>query len=121
MKKGSFIFLLILTAAVCVMIGTLIGRHTSTNYYTVENVPVSTSENEKSQNADSAELGKLNINSATVDDLITLPGIGETIAQRIVDYREKVGMFKSIEELTQVDGIGETRLEAIRDYITVGG
>ena len=121
MKKGPFIFLLILCAGVCIMIGTLIGRRTSTNYYSVENVHTSTSENRKEQTADTTELGKLNINSATVDELISLPGIGETIAQRIVDYRKSVGLFESIEELTQVEGIGETRLEAIRDYITVGG
>ena len=65
-------------------------------------------------------LGRLNINTATVEDLATLPGIGEKLAQRIVDYRERNGGFSAVEELCNVSGIGEKRLDAIREYITVG-
>lgn len=65
--------------------------------------------------------GRLNINTATADELTMLPGIGETIAQRIVDYRQQIGAFSSIEELAQVKGIGKARIDAISDYITVGG
>lgn len=64
--------------------------------------------------------GLLNINTASRAELTELPGIGETIAQRIIDYREAHGGFSSIEELEQVSGIGSKRLDAIRDYITVG-
>lgn len=64
--------------------------------------------------------GLLNINTASRTELTGLPGIGETIAQRIIDYREAHGGFSSIEELEQVSGIGSKRLDAIRDYITVG-
>lgn len=61
--------------------------------------------------------GKVNINIATVEELMTLPGIGEVLAGRIVVYREEHGAFESVEELLNVSGIGEKKLEAIRDLI----
>lgn len=63
----------------------------------------------------------ININTATAELLESLPGIGEVIAQRIVDYREENGPFSSIGELGNVSGIGEKRLEAIWDLVTTGG
>ena len=65
--------------------------------------------------------GLININTATVAELKALPGIGDVIAQRIVDYRTAHGRFSSIEELMNVSGIGEKRFAAIRDLVTVGG
>lgn len=64
--------------------------------------------------------GKININTATTEELDTLPGIGPALAQRIIDYREANGSFKSIEGIIGVSGIGEATLEKIRDLITVG-
>ena len=61
----------------------------------------------------------VNINTADLKTLMTLPGIGETYAQRIIDYREEKGAFASIEEIMEVSGIGESRFEEIKDYITV--
>lgn len=62
----------------------------------------------------------LNINVSTKEHLMLLPGIGEVLAQRIVDYRIANGLFSSVEELTQVQGISQNLLEKIRDDITVG-
>lgn len=64
---------------------------------------------------------KVNINTADLAELMTIPQIGEVLAQRIIDYRTEHGNFKSISELTKVSGIGEKTLEAIKDYVTVGG
>jgi len=62
---------------------------------------------------------RVNLNTATVDDLTTLPGIGPSYAKRIVDFREKNGPFKRVEDLLNVQGIGEKTLEKIRDRITL--
>ena len=63
--------------------------------------------------------GMVNINTATLEQLDTLSGIGPAIAQRIIDYREKIGGFKSIEQITEVSGIGESTFARIKDTITV--
>ena len=62
---------------------------------------------------------KVNINSATVDELTTLNGIGEAKAIKIIEYRNTNGLFKSIEDIKNVSGIGEAFYEKIKDNITV--
>lgn len=69
--------------------------------------------------ADGDAGGKVNINSAGVEELTGLPGIGPAYAQRIVDYRKEYGPFKTIEDLLNVRGIGDRTFEKIRDRITV--
>ena len=61
----------------------------------------------------------LDINTATVEQLKQLPGIGEKIAERIVKYREEHGYFKKVEDLLNVEGIGEKKLEAIKPLIQI--
>lgn len=63
----------------------------------------------------------ININTASVYELAQLPGIGETIAGRIVEFRTLNGDFAVCEELMNVDGIGAGKLEAILDFVTTGG
>jgi competence protein ComEA len=62
----------------------------------------------------------VNINSATVTELETLPGIGARTAQRILEYRQKNGGFKKIEELMNVQGVGEKSFLKIKDRLTIG-
>jgi competence protein ComEA len=61
----------------------------------------------------------INLNSATVQQLQTLPGIGPTLARRIIDFRERNHGFKRIEELLAVPGISERKWKAIRDKVSV--
>jgi competence protein ComEA len=62
---------------------------------------------------------KVNLNLATAEELESLPGIGEVLAQRIIEHREANGSFTAVEELLEVSGIGESRLGDIRDLVTV--
>lgn len=63
--------------------------------------------------------GKVSLNQATLQQLDTLPGVGPVLAQRIVDYRDEHGGFRSVDELRQVDGIGPARYEQLKDLVTV--
>ena len=63
--------------------------------------------------------GRLNINTATVDELTALPNIGPSRAAAIVDYREREGPFGSVDELANVGGIGEKITDSIRDLVEV--
>ena len=64
--------------------------------------------------------GKVNINTADVSMLQTIPGIGQTRAEAILAYREENGNFKSIEDIMKVSGIKNGLFEKMKDYITVG-
>lgn len=61
----------------------------------------------------------IGINSASVEDLEALPGIGPKLAEKIVKYRNLKGPFRAIEELRNIDGIEEKRLESIRPFINL--
>ncbi|MBQ2657367.1 MAG: ComEA family DNA-binding protein [Erysipelotrichaceae bacterium] len=62
---------------------------------------------------------KISINSADIEELCTLPGIGPKIAQRILDYRIKQGSFLSLEEIKNVSGIGNVKFKRIKELITL--
>ena len=65
-------------------------------------------------------IGRININTASAAELDTLPSIGSTTAQAIVDYRLEHGDFVTIQDIQHVPGIGPATFEKIKDYITVG-
>jgi competence protein ComEA len=71
------------------------------------------------QGSAQAEKAALNLNSATVEQLETLPGIGRKVAERILEYRTKSGGFKKIEELMNVKGIGEKSFLKIKPLVSV--
>jgi competence protein ComEA len=66
-----------------------------------------------------AENGKININSADLSELDTIPGIGPVTAQKIIDYREKYGAFNSIEDLKKIGGMGDKTIDKFRDKVDI--
>ena len=60
----------------------------------------------------------VNINTCTLDELLSINGIGESKAKSIIEYRENVGLFTSKEDIMKVSGIGESLYDKIKDYIT---
>jgi competence protein ComEA len=67
-----------------------------------------------------APAAKVNLNTATVEQLTTLPGVGPKLAARIVEYRQKSGSFRSTQELINVRGVGEKNFAKIEAWLTVG-
>lgn len=67
--------------------------------------------------AKSAAPKRVDINAATLAELMTLPGIGATMAQRLVDYREQQGKFRRLEDLLKVKGIGKRKLAAMKEWV----
>jgi competence protein ComEA len=63
--------------------------------------------------------GLVNLNTASPAELQTLPGIGEVLAQRIVEYRDKHGGFRAVNDLRQVEGIGDAKFQQLKDRVTV--
>lgn len=80
---------------------------------------VPASATDKAPAAAAAVMGKINVNSATAEQLAALPGVGEVTAKAIVDYRQMNGPFKTVDDLMEVKGIGEKKLEAIRPLVSL--
>ena len=70
--------------------------------------------------AGGAPQGKVNLNTATVAQLVDLPGIGPALAGRIIEHRQKNGAFKSVDEVMAVKGIGEKNFAKIQGFLSVG-
>ena len=119
MKKAQWALLAVTAGFICILLGIFIGRNTKGSYDLFPSLPQSVVAEETTSPTEATERGKLNINTATVQELTILPGIGDTLALRIVAYRNAYGPYSSIEDLLNVEDIGPTRLNNIRDYITV--
>lgn len=88
----------------------------STNGETIDSNGANTGNESTSTSKEGA---KVNINTATQNELDGLPGIGPALAQRIIDFREENGNFKSIEDIQNVKGIGDSKFDEIKDKIVV--
>ena len=82
-------------------------------------VPPTPAKGGPSTAATKTPMGKININTASLEELDLLPGIGPAIAQRIIDYRNENGVFKQFEDLKKVRGIGDALFGQIKDLITL--
>ncbi|AFA48159.1 helix-hairpin-helix domain-containing protein [Acetobacterium woodii] len=74
---------------------------------------------EVAQTSNSSESKQVNINTATLEELKTLPGIGDVIAKNIIDYREKNGLFTQLDQLKEVNRIGDKIYDGLIDSITI--
>lgn len=123
-KAGKLCFLL-----VCVFLCTACGKEKTVFEAGVENVPeiestvsMISDEPEKEKAEEKAEVsvsGKVNINSAGAEELMTLPGIGEVRALAIIEYRETYGNFENIEDIMNVKGIKTGVFSKINELICV--
>ena len=86
---------------------------------TKNNISIITSSNSDEATSQDTTSKLININTASAQELTSLPGIGETKANNIVSYRTENGYFKTIEDLKNVSGIGDATFEQLKDYITV--
>ncbi len=78
-------------------------------------------ENERGAGSPAGPTGLVNINTASLEQLDTLPGVGPSTAQKIVNHRDEIGPFSAIEEIMDVPGIGEAKFASFKDLITVEG
>lgn len=123
-NRGTYILLVVTLLFLAFTAGFFLGRNSTRQAVTMYQHPTETTQAtaprpvEKPVEGDSA---LVNINTASLPELAALPGIGEVIGQRIVDYRQEKGPFQEITQLSQVEGIGEKRMEELLPLITVGG
>lgn len=75
--------------------------------------------NNSNNNVSITKNNKININTANVSELKQITGIGESTANKIIDYRQNVGKFKKIEDIKEVKGIGDSKFESLKNKITI--
>ena len=107
MKNSKYIMLLLTAAFMAFLLGIFVGR---ANLYGEASVLLEHK---------SPSVGKVDLNNATIDELCLLPGVSEITAQKIIDYREKEGPFRKVEDLCNISGISQGKLEQIQDFITI--
>ena len=117
MKKQQWILLGVTAVFLCLIIGIFVGRNLTGAYIPVNKV-ISTDTTD-TNNTTQPQDGRIDLNTATLQQLQLIPGVGEVIAQRILDYRTEQGGFHAVEELLHVSGIGEKKFEQMKQYVKI--
>ena len=114
-----------LSAVVVFMSGLFYGRQMSRPAIEVSSVltdgPTVVTTVPREQNEEIQVSFPIDINHASLQELMALPGIGEVLSQRIIDHRAEHGPFEALEDIMEVNGISEKRFEDIKDLICIGG
>jgi len=110
MKNGARVSVILTTVFLCIVLGVFIGRNFTGVYYLTHN------ESDTTPNT-----MKIDINTASAQQLTLLPGIGDVLAKRIVAYRDLNGPFQSVTDLLEVEGLGKSKLLEMEEFITAGG
>ena len=124
MKKAALVMVIVTLLFCAFSVGYFLGRSTGKTVIqlsTIATAPPTEEPSDLTNPTTETHAFPLNINTATAQELTLLPGIGETLASRIVSYRDTHGSFETLAELLNVEGLGEKKLETILDYITIGG
>ena len=117
MKKGAWLLLISFVCSLCIVLGIFVGRNMHGHYAVL---PANIQETNNDGQQGQIDF-RIDLNTATERQLMELPGIGEIMAKRIVDYRTDHGPFQSTDDLIHVDGIGEKTLQEIQMLIKAGG
>jgi len=116
LNKNFSVFLILgVTLALIIFAG---GFYLGTHYKSETVVPVETRAPEEILEEPS-QSGKINLNTASAEELTELPGIGEKLSAAIITYRSEIGSFQSIWQLDAVPGIGQKTIEKIEPYLTL--
>lgn len=120
MKNTGIVLALLCLLFAAFLGGFFLGRNANPSEVQLSRQPDATTVTESTPPTSAAAPGGLIcLNTATAQQLQTLPGIGPTLAQRIIDYRDANGPFTALEQLMLVEDIGEKRFAAIKDYLTL--
>ena len=120
MQKHAWILIVITGMFLCLLLGIFIGRNVGNSYIPLNTIEQTNIQQTPTDYNNNIPDGKIDINTASSQQLQLLPGVGEVLAQRILDYRTEHGAFTRLEDLMNVSGIGEKRLEQIMPYIKIG-
>ena len=120
LNQAEKIILLLTLLVLVFTLGVRMGTQRSRDPFTIHTQTRTEPALRENGNGETKEGTPVNINTADQETLMTLPGIGEVLAGRIIDYRKKHGAFQSIDEITQVEGIGNGIFSRICTSITTG-